>query len=251
MYYNLVSSNLLSGVYFIIIIAYDNSLKAKYNYIQFFWTNSFICKFSSLILHAFILNYTFSHTLLAFNTWLLIKYPLRRKGLTKEQIVYSLSLSWVFTALVLLSSISQTRLPIQCFLFAKSNFFSKPTHVLYFFIQLFMTTSFLVLVYFYLSIIIISRSLMKEKLSSSLKRNVIFTRLVKSYLINLFFSVMITFLYIVIVITIYLRKSDDTALFMISFYTLISSLYSLIIHKQIYLRRKKDVVTNIKLQYIA
>ena len=250
-HYNLVFSNISACVYFLIIVKYDYSLKNKYYFINYIWNNSFICQFSSLILHFSVLNSTLSHTLLASNTWFLVKYPLRRQGLSKEYILYSLLMSWLVIVLILLASISQTYLPIHCFLFLKSNNVMMSTKILYIFIQTYILISFVLLVYFYLSIIIISHSLINTKISSSLERKMIFTQLIKSALINVFLSVVITVQYIVIVLVIFVRRDDDEDLLMIFLYTFMSSLYSFVIFKQIHPRRTHRPVKDIKLEVIT
>ena len=215
-----------------------------YYYINAIWTKSLMCQFLSILVHASMMNSSISHMLLACNTWLLVKYPLRRKGLSNEQILYSFLLSWIGIVMILFGLISQKSLPIQCFLFIKSKQNNHTsTYMLYVFMQLFIFVNFALLFYFYSSIIVIIKSLMIKNISTSSERKENFTRLIRSSFHILIISTVITFTYYVKVTFMYMSNSEFDLL-LIVLYTFISCLHSLMMHHQIIPKRKKHKKTN-------
>ena len=204
-------SNVIGACYMLVILVQDRFHHEKYNILQNIWSESFFCKALSLILTLSIAISNFSSGLLSLNAWLLIKYPLKRQGLTKNQILlgtltYVLIAASMNTALIL-----ESPLPIQCFIIIPSQT-SVFIQIVYFISQTCIVVPSLGSCYFASNIILVAKKALSGNISMSVsqQRKRIYGILIRNFEVKLLFQLILLSVYGILIGGNFVLRSDIT-----------------------------------------
>ena len=219
LYFNLIISNCLPLIGISCVHIYNVFYFDKFQLLQSYWKDSLQCYISGCLIYISIHNSSLTHTLITYNTWLLVTYPLERRGITCQFSYMMMTYMWCIVSVAIISLKRYTNMSVTCTGFINHENFNTPLIIITCFVVLSKIIYLILLSYFSLSVVTLIKRNIEENISSSKKRTNRYLVLINSIKIAVICRFSDTSLYLSIFI--FLLYTTNNTLHLTLFYALV------------------------------
>ena len=209
MYYSLVASHLVGSVGIFVVQLYNSVYFDHFYFLQTYWRNSLQCQISSCFVLVSIHNSAVTNAVIDYNSWILIKFPMMRRGASLSTVYMGLIYMWFIVPFTIQITLMHTDMHVSCSVF---RIYFKQNYAVI------ILTSFIITVKFISSIIVfyllydidmaITENL-SVNISSSRERTQRFLQLKQNMRHKVIFKVLDLILFVVIFISLPITASND------------------------------------------